>query len=42
MKALKDNTALVPFILFAIFGGIIIYAIWKGTEPMRIAKAEND
>lgn len=38
--AAKDQTALIPFILFALFGGIIIYAIIKGS-PKRLSPEEE-
>lgn len=41
MSTIKDHTGLIPFILFALFGGIIIYAIMKG-RPKKLTQDEID
>ncbi len=41
MANIKDHTALIPFILFVLFGGIIVYAIIKG-QPKKLSQAELD
>lgn len=40
MGKIRNNTGLIPFVLFAIFGGIIIYAIIKGS-PKRLSAEEE-
>ena len=42
MKIIKDNTALIPFVLFAIFAGIVFYAIRKGTKTVGITASNTD
>ena len=38
---IKDYTALIPFVLFAIFAGIVIYGIIKGSSK-KLTQAEKD
>lgn len=39
MGTIKDHTAIMPFILFTLFAGIVIYAIVKGT-PKKLTKEQ--
>lgn len=41
MPTIKDNTALIPFVLFIIFAGIVTYAIVKGS-PKKLSQEELD
>jgi hypothetical protein len=42
MSQIKDRTALIPFVLFAIFGGLIAYSIIKGTRKVKIEESVTD
>jgi hypothetical protein len=37
---IPNRTALIPFVLFAIFAGIVAYGMWKGTHPKVEPKAK--
>lgn len=41
MKSIKDNTAMVPFLLFGILGVIVIYSWLKG-RPKPLTQAQKD
>jgi hypothetical protein len=34
--AKKDNTAMVPIVLFAIFAAVVAYSIYKGTHSPAV------
>ncbi len=42
MAQIKDKTALIPFVLFAIFAGLIAYSIIKGTKKVVIDEPEDN
>jgi hypothetical protein len=41
MATIKDHTGLIPFILFALLGGIVIYAIIKGSPKKMSAEEQS-
>ncbi len=42
MALIKDKTALIPFVLFGIFAGLIAYSIIKGTRKPKIEEPVDD
>jgi len=41
MANIRDNTAIIPFVLFGILAAIVAYAIIKG-RPRYLSQAEQD